>query len=334
MRQDREENGQKYQVRFLGELHPNTSKESAIVGVAKAYGVPAEEIASWFNANGVTLRESATTSEIKELTRFFDVHGLKLEITAIAAPEQPAMPEIDATSDVVSTSETARESDSNRDESPFDKIDNEGKAREITLEDLQQTLSQLKVMMIHPDMQGFVPASLGKRFGAFIIDYILMSFIAGAFVLFLGNLGFLDLAPFYEYLTLVEQTQGTLEDVMMDDKFEAVFTEIIKTVSIWGSVVFLLYFILQERFFGATIGKRLFRIRLVSFKSGKEISWRNTITKTMSFFLAAQLLLGIPYVGIFLFFLTIFWAFRDPLYQRNLYDIVAGTAVGTLPAEK
>ena len=362
MSQINQKNTMKYRVRFTGEMLPGFTQESAILSVAKAYSVPPEDIAKWFAPEGVTLRESATQEEISGLEGFFTQHGLKLSITEIvpevASEISKARPSVDVLdsakedSSVVQdsdsersstqktsnkVSETEREEDRDRrDAENFQQDYSDKNARqEISIEELQQTLSRLKVMLLPKDLEGFVPASLGKRFGAFLIDFLLFVVLFQLILSnILANFGLVNLEVIHQYVTLFNESGGSLEKMLASPEIEALSTQILKSIGPWYVFLYFVYFAVQERYYGATLGKRLFKIRIFSLRTGKNLTWNSIAIRTILFFMGMQFLTSLPVVGIFLFAGTVLWAIRDPLYRRTLYDMVAGTVVGSIPTDK
>lgn len=363
MSQISQKNTKRYRVRFTGEMLPDFTQESAILSVAKAYSVPPEDIAKWFAPDGVTLRESATQEEIVGLEGFFNQHGLKLSIIEVM-PEitqnSQAQGGVEAVKDASKTKEVeedssasnletskaledgnteaeiAKEEKDRRDAENFQQdYSDKNTQKEISLEDLQQTLSRLKVMLLPKDLEGFVPASLGKRFAAFIIDFF---FFVILFQLILSNIlanfGLVDLEVINQYVALFNESGGSLEKMLASPEIEALSTQILKTIGPWYILLYFIYFAVQERYYGATLGKRLFKIRIFSLRTGKNLTWNSIAIRTILFFMGMQFLTSLPIVGIFLFAGTVLWAIRDPLYRRTLYDMVAGTVVGSVPSDK
>lgn len=351
----------KYRVRFTGEMLPGFTQESAILSVAKAYSVPPEDVAKWFAKEGVTLRESASKEEIVGLEGFFRQHGLKLSITPIESPVQSVPPALDSTTpeEAVSTAkehdeaapqqnhrnakdhedheervaskDSSQEPSMNDRENPFQR----GDRKELSLEELQQTLSQLKVMLLPKDLEGFVAAGLGKRLGAYIIDFLIFVILFQLIMSnILANLGLINLDFINEYVTLFNESGGSLEQMLASPDIEALSMQILKTIGPWYVALYFLYFAVQERYYGATIGKRLFKIRIYSLRTGKNLTWNTVAVRTILFFLGLQFLTSLPLVGIFLFLGTVLWAIRDPLYRRTLYDMVTGTVVGSIASDK
>lgn len=333
MSQMNQENTMKYRVRFTGEMLPGFTQESAILSVAKAYGVPPEDIAKWFAPEGVTLRESASKEEISGLEGFFSQHGLKLSITTIEPViDYIAKPQ----SDVITDEDTlVKPHSSSENNTTNQESQQNSERREVSLEELQQTLSQLKVMLLPKDLEGFTPAGLGKRLGAYLIDFLLFIILFQLILSnILANLGLVDLSFLQEYVALFNESGGSLEAMLASPEIEALSMQILKSVGPWYVGLYFLYFAVQERYYGATVGKRLFKIRIFSLRTGKNLTWNSVAVRTILFFLGLQFLTSIPLVGIFLFAGTMFWAIRDPLYRRTLYDVVAGTVVGSVPSDK
>lgn len=345
MSQMNPDNVKKYCVRFRGEMLPGYTQESAILSVAKAYGVPPEDVAKWFAPEGVTLRESASQEEVAGLESFFRQHGLKLQVTPLESTFMSTPPKLDSTDHQAREAEKSADSRRSKreedqaahdDASSFeDNRQQDQERQEISLEELQQTLSQLKVMLLPKDLEGFTPAGLGKRLGAYIIDFLLFVILFQLIMSnILANMGLINLDFINEYVALFNESGGSLEQMLASPKIEALSMQILKTIGAWYVTLYFLYFAVQERYYGATIGKRLFKIRLFSLRTGKNLTWNSIAVRTILFFLGLQFLTSIPLVGIFLFMGTVLWALRDPLYRRTLYDMVAGTVVGSVPSDK
>ncbi|GGZ90212.1 hypothetical protein DC083_00670 [Ignatzschineria ureiclastica] len=360
-----------YRVRFKGELLPGYSKESVILAVAKAYNQAPDNIARWFVPGGVNLREEATYQEALQLEGYFRQQGMVVHIESLSdadvspvedaslnaenrATSVNASANDQARSDTAtsiskqspeqsseqSTTQEASANSHNQDEN----IDPNEKARreleemlkhnqsgEMTLEKLQQTLSQLNLALIPQELKDFRPASLLKRLGAFIIDFVILSFVFQIVVLnLLIMLGLVDGNIFERYLGLLNESNGSLETMLNNPDMIDALNQIVMSLAPWYVITYLAYFVLQERFYGATLGKKLFRIRIYSLVTGSVLRWNTVVLRTIFFFLGLQVLSYIPVIGIFLFAMTMFIALRDPLYRRSLYDRVTKTVVGSI----
>ncbi|WP_026878236.1 RDD family protein [Ignatzschineria larvae DSM 13226] len=360
-----------YRVRFKGELLPGYSKESVILAVAKAYNQAPDDIARWFVPGGVNLREEATYQEALQLEGYFRQQGMVVHIESLLdadvsqvedaslnaenrATSVNASANDQASSDTAtsiskqspeqsseqSTTQEASANSHNQDEN----IDPNEKARreleemlkhnqsgEMTLEKLQQTLSQLNLALIPQELKDFRPASLLKRLGAFIIDFVILSFVFQIVVLnLLIMLGLVDGNIFERYLGLLNESNGSLETMLNNPDMIDALNQIVMSLAPWYVITYLAYFVLQERFYGATLGKKLFRIRIYSLVTGSVLRWNTVVLRTIFFFLGLQVLSYIPVIGIFLFAMTMFVALRDPLYRRSLYDRVTKTVVGSI----
>ena len=360
-----------YRVRFKGELLPGYSKESVILAVAKAYNQAPDDIARWFVPGGVNLREEATYQEALQLEGYFRQQGMVVHIESLLdadvsqvedaslnaenrATSVNASANDQASSDTAtsiskqspeqsseqSTTQEASANSHNQDEN----IDPNEKARreleemlkhnqsgEMTLEKLQQTLSQLNLALIPQELKDFRPASLLKRLGAFIIDFVILSFVFQIVVLnLLIMLGLVDGNIFERYLGLLNESNGSLETMLNNPDMIDALNQIVMSLAPWYVITYLAYFVLQERFYGATLGKKLFRIRIYSLVTGSVLRWNTVVLRTIFFFFGLQVLSYIPVIGIFLFAMTMFVALRDPLYRRSLYDRVTKTVVGSI----
>ncbi len=345
-----------YRVRFKGELLPGYSKESVILAVAKAYNQAPDEIARWFIPNGVSLREQATYQEAKQLEGYFRQQGMvvhiePLELTSDSAEAIALSQDVIATSS--SSSEESRVGKSSTDSTiepdhhatqQNHSLDPNEQARQeleallkqsqsegVTLEKLQQTLSQYNLALIPKELQYFRPASLLKRLGAFIIDFVILSFLFQMIILnLLMMLGLVDGDVFEHYLRLLNESNGSLETVLNNPDMIDALNQIVMSLAPWYVITYLAYFVLQERFYGATLGKRLFKIRIYSLETGSILRWKTVILRTILFFLGLQGLSYIPVIGIFIFAATMLVALRDPLYRRSFYDRITKTVVGSV----
>ena len=204
---------------------------------------------------------------------------------------------------------------------------------DLSKENIEKMFAQVKAMLIPPSLAGFMPARLGRRTLAFILDYLIISFLSFVVIYLLGMLNLIDIAPFQEYFNLAKG-HLSVEDLMANPELQPVLEEMMSTLSIWVGLTFVLYFILLEKLYGASLGKRLFNMRVYSLRTGGLMSWNIAIFRTMLFYIGINFLTAIPIIGGILFLLTLLWATRDPLFRRTLYDLFAGTIVGSLPQEE
>lgn len=328
MNQNNKTDAMRFSVRFNGELLPGFTKEAVIVSIAKAYEVEPAEISKWFTDEGVTLREEATSEELAEIEGFFKQHGLRLEIINLNHESKDIEPDIEP--------DLKPDLKPKRDEEDVDfRHDDFGQEtkipdrHEIALEDLQKTLTQLNVLMSPKELEGFVPASLVKRTVAFILDYFIMSFLSLVLIYILGSIGLIDITPFREYLALAESTLS-VEDLMANSELQPILEEMILSFSIWVSFTFIFYFGMLERFYGATLGKKVFNIRVYSVRTGSQLGWNTVLIRTILFYLGINFLPAIPFIGGLLFLASVLWATRDPFFKRTLYDNLSGTVVGSI----
>ncbi len=363
MQNQREE--KRYRVRFKGELLPGYSKESVILAVAKAYQQAPEDIARWFAPEGVNLREEASHQEALQLEGYFRQQGMLVHIESLSGADisqvegashntentatsasvndqvssktttstTEQLPEQSATEEASERPQTQDESSDPNEQArrELEEMLKHNQSGEMTLEKLQQTLSQLNLALIPQELKDFRPASLLKRLGAFIIDFVILSFVFQIVVLnLLIILGLVDGNIFERYLALLNESNGSLEAMLNSPDMIDALNQIVMSLAPWYVITYLAYFVLQERFYGATLGKKLFRIRIYSLETGSQLRWNTVILRTIFFFLGLQVLSYIPVIGIFLFAMTMFIALRDPLYRRSLYDRVTKTVVGTI----
>ena len=350
------EKSRKYQVRFTGELLPGFAKEQVILAIAKAYNVAPEEISKWFVPGGVTLREEASADEVAQLEGFFQAQGLRLEIVDLSIGDRATdveRPKLDesavheasvddhsaADSDTPHTRQTDHVSEERSSSQEMEVADSSShqeaqlNLNDLSKENIEKMFAQVKAMLIPPSLAGFMPARLGRRTLAFILDYLIISFLSFVVIYLLGMLNLIDITPFQEYFNLAKG-HLSVEDLMANPELQPVIQEMMSTLSIWVGLTFVLYFILLEKLYGASLGKRLFNMRVYSLRTGGLMSWNIAIFRTMLFYIGINFLTAIPIIGGILFLLTLLWATRDPLFRRTLYDLFAGTIVGSLPQEE
>ena len=343
--QNNNEHQEQYCVRFLGEMLPGYSKETAIINIAAAYNVAPEEIAKWFADNGVILREKASKEEVKGLESFFSQHGMRLAITtlevedslaaqldSIEPPPSDSQNSRNETRSDATLEENSEEQSTNRyhsdHESPYAHQDHSQSDKKVTSQELGMTLQKLQQTLVGKELSQFMPAPLWKRTLAFIIDYLILSFLSLIAIYILGSIGIIDSSAFKEYFAMAESSLST-QELLMNPDLEPIVIEMMKTLNIWVSLIFILYFGLQERYYGATFGKRMFNMRVYNMQTGLYLSWNCVIKRTFLCYLGFNFLAGIPVIGGILFLISILWVVRDPRYRRTLYDIISGTIVGS-----
>ncbi|TQS22149.1 RDD family protein [Microbispora hainanensis] len=89
------------------------------------------------------------------------------------------------------------------------------------------------------------------------------------------------------------------------------------------AVVGAAYFWVQHALWGQTLGKRLYRLKVVSAATGAMPTRRQVGVRTLVHpFLSS----AVPYLGSVLYLVDALWIFADPR-RRCLHDVVAGTVV-------
>ncbi len=351
------EKSARFQVRFLGKLSEAQGKEAAIEGVAKAYQTEEAIIRQWFLPEGVILKEEATLDEVMELDRFFKQFGMVVEAFRLPLSEEDqwtieAQIEKNQIALDASSQEVEREDSSNRNEwedsdeplqnpfkqeegyllSPDPAVDGENNRKESPHdfeEELERVTSMLKKMFVREHLTEFQKAPLLRRLGAYILDYFLFTLLYQMIVFAIfAPMGIVDISFIQDYEALFAETGGSLEAMLMHPDMSSLTAQIISALGPWYMLLYLLYFAVQEKMWGATVGKRVLDLQVYSTNSNPELTFPQVLLRTALFFIGLHVLSMLPGIGTILFIITIFIARFDPLYSRTLYDRLSNTAVG------
>ncbi|AWS43211.1 RDD family protein [Streptosporangium sp. 'caverna'] len=93
------------------------------------------------------------------------------------------------------------------------------------------------------------------------------------------------------------------------------------------TVLFGAYFWLQHALWGQTLGKRIYRLKVVSSTTGERPSLRQSGVRA----LVHPVLLSTPYTGALIQLIDALWIFVGPK-RKCLHDVIAGTVVVDLSA--
>lgn len=88
------------------------------------------------------------------------------------------------------------------------------------------------------------------------------------------------------------------------------------------TALFTVYFWVQHALWGQTLGKRLFRLKVVSSATGEPPSLRNAGIRA----LVHPAMTSVPYIGVLLNLVDMMWIFGDS-NRRCLHDVIAKTVV-------
>jgi uncharacterized RDD family membrane protein YckC len=98
-------------------------------------------------------------------------------------------------------------------------------------------------------------------------------------------------------------------------------------IEVAGTVLFGVYFWLQHALWGQTLGKRIYRLKVVSSATGALPSLRHSGVRA----LVHPVLLATPYTGMLIYLIDALWIFVGPK-RKCLHDVIAGTVVVDLSA--
>lgn len=350
-----------FQVRFLGRMLPDAIKSEAIAGVAHAYQTDSSRIEQWFLPEGVILKERAALNEVMELDRFFQQFGMvveafRLPLTAEseaeiaariaknrAARETEEAEETERVSSINPYSDSTDEDSLNGPErgytlSPDPAVDSENNRKEADHDfeaELEKMTSMLKRIFVREHLTEFQRAPLLRRLGAYILDYFLFTLLYQVIVFAIfAPMGLVDLSFVSDYEAMFAETGGSLEAMLMHPDISALTAQVVSTLGPWYLLLYMAYFALQEKFWGASVGKRVLDLQVYSTSAHPELTFPQVLLRTALFFIGLHVVSMLPGIGTLLFIITIFIARFDPLYSRTLYDRLSNTAVGIRPKDK
>jgi uncharacterized RDD family membrane protein YckC len=98
-------------------------------------------------------------------------------------------------------------------------------------------------------------------------------------------------------------------------------------IEVAGTVLFGVYFWLQHALWGQTLGKRIYRLKVVSSATGEPPGFGHSGVRA----LVHPVLLATPYTGMLIYLIDALWIFVGPK-RKCLHDVIAGTVVVDLSA--
>lgn len=114
-----------------------------------------------------------------------------------------------------------------------------------------------------------VKGSVGARFGAFLIDWFLITFATG----------------------LVGSLFGFGSVSMVDGSYSS-------NVSGWATLIIFAYYVIMDVQVGTTLGKMAFKLKVVDVETGKKLGWAQAILREVVGKFVSGAILGIGYLWI------------------------------------
>lgn len=296
----------KYQALFYGELKAGHSQEMAVRALAGAYQKEDNFFESWFSSDQTVVKKEATLEEAEYIRDYLGGLGLVIHIELLNQDGQTI-------SDVEKETEQLLED-------AFAKI-------QQTLKDVQGDAPEPKKVVLH-----IQPAPMAKRVMAYLLDLIICMIVANLLLeLVLAPLGLFNTAPIHE-LSLAVNAATTQEDIknIVDTYMgNEEFANLIMQMMFFVFAIQVLYFGLMDGKYNATLGKKLFRIKVYSLISPQILVRQAALRQVfiiVAFFILATLLGGIGLLvllGIF-----IMGAYDKRGLKQTLFDRLTATVVG------
>ncbi|WP_077927901.1 RDD family protein [Wohlfahrtiimonas populi] len=296
----------KYQALFYGELKAGHSQEMAMRALAGAYQKDDNFFESWFSNDKTVVKREATLEEAEYIRDYLGDLGLVIQIEPLNQDGQTIR-------DVEKETEQLLED-------AFQQI-------QQTLKDVQEGTEAPKKIVLHVQ-----PAPMAKRVMAYLLDLIICMIIANLLLeLVLAPLGLFNTVPIHE-LSLAVNAATTQEDIknIVDTYMgNEEFANLIMQMMFFVFAVQVLYFGLMDSKYNATLGKKLFRIKVYSLISPQILVRQAALRQVfiiVAFFILATLLGGIGLLvllGIF-----IMSAYDKRGLKQTLFDRLTATVVG------
>lgn len=296
----------KYQALFYGELKAGHSQEMAMRALAGAYQKDDNFFESWFSNDKTVVKREATLEEAEYIRDYLGDLGLVIQIEPLNQDGQTIR-------DVEKETEQLLED-------AFQQI-------QQTLKDVQEGTEAPKKIVLHVQ-----PAPMAKRVMAYLLDLIICMIVANLLLeLVLAPLGLFNTAPIHE-LSLAVNAATTQEDIknIVDTYMgNEEFANLIMQMMFFVFAVQVLYFGLMDSKYNATLGKKLFRIKVYSLISPQILVRQAALRQVfiiVAFFILATLLGGIGLLvllGIF-----IMGAYDKRGLKQTLFDRLTATVVG------
>lgn len=296
----------KYQALFYGELKTGYSQTMVIRALAGAYQKEDDFFESWFSNEKTIVKREATLEEAEYIRDYLGELGLVIHI-------EPVHLEGQSTNDVEKETEKLLED-------AFAQI-------QQTLKDVQNNADATKKIVVEVR-----PASMVKRTMAYLLDIIICMIIANLLLeLVLAPLGLFDTTPIHELSMAVNSatTQEEIRNVVDSYMGNDAFANLIMKMMFFVFAVQVLYFGVMDSKYHATLGKKLFRIKVYSLISPQILVRQAALRQVfiiVGFFILSTLLGGfglLILVGIF-----IMGAYDKRGLKQTLFDRLTATVVG------
>ena len=296
----------KYQALFYGELKTGHSQEMAVRALAGAYQKEDSFFESWFSSDQTVVKKEATLEEAEYIRDYLGDLGLVIHI-------EPLNQDGQTISDVEKETEQLLED-------AFAKI-------QQTLKDVQGDAPEPKKVVLH-----IQPAPMAKRVMAYLLDLIICMIVANLLLeLVLAPLGLFNTAPIHELSMAVNAatTQEDIKNIVDTYMGNEEFANLIMQMMFFVFAIQVLYFGLMDSKYNATLGKKLFRIKVYSLISPQILVRQAALRQVfiiVAFFILATLLGGIGLLvllGIF-----IMGAYDKRGLKQTLFDRLTATVVG------
>lgn len=296
----------KYQALFYGELKEGHSQTMVVRALAGAYHKEDSFFESWFSNDKTVVKKEATLEEAEYIRDYLGDLGLVIQI-------EPVNQEGQVVSDVEKETEQLLED-------AFAKI-------QQTLKDVQGDTEAPKKFVVQVK-----PAPMAKRVLAYLLDIIICMIIANLLLeLILAPLGLFNTGPIHELSMAVNNatTQDEIRNVVDSYMNNEEFANLIMQMMFFVFAVQVLYFGVMDSKYNATLGKKLFRIKVYSLISPQLLIRQAALRQVfiiVAFFILATLLGGIGLLVLLGIFMM--GAYDKRGLKQTLFDRLTATLVG------
>ncbi len=297
----------RYQALFYGELKEGHSKELAIRALAGAYQKEDDFFAAWFSNEKTIVKKDATLAEAEYIRDYLGDLGLVIVIEPI-------------------TLETKVEEKVEHVEQEAEQLIEEAFAK------IQESFESVKADEPKKTIIKIIPAAMGKRLVAYLIDLIICMIAANFLLeLVLAPIGIINTTLIHELSVAVNgaTTQNEIRDIVDSYMTNDDFASVIMQVLFFVFAVQVAYFALLDGKYKGTFGKRLFKLKLYSLVSPK-ISLKQAALRQVYMIVAFFLLTIVLNIIGLLILLGIFimGAYDKRGLNQTIFDRFTATVVG------
>lgn len=300
----------KYQALFYGELKEGHSQAMAVRALAGAYQKEDDFFTAWFSGEKIVVKKEATLEEAEYIRDYLGGLGLIVHIQPLNS--------------VAKKAENVEKEAEQLLEEAFEKI-------QQTLKDVQE--KPAKKIVVHVK-----PAPMGKRFMAYALDLIICMIIANLLLeLILAPLGLINTTQIHELSLAINNaaTQDDMRNILDSYMGNAEFANVIMQIMFFVFAVQVLYFGLMDSKYQASLGKKLFRIRVYSLVSPQMLIRQAALRQVfiiVAFFILSMIL---NIIGLFVLIgIFIMGAYDKRGLNQTLFDRLTATVVGIDQAKK